>query len=46
MKFTPTSIPDVILIEPQVFGDQRVFFMEAYFDGLLEMKEKMSFAYI
>lgn len=30
MKFTPTSIPDVILIEPQVFGDERGFFMETY----------------
>lgn len=30
MIFTPTSIPDVILIEPKVFGDQRGFFMEVY----------------
>ena len=30
MKFTPTSIPDVILIEPPVFGDDRGFFMETY----------------
>jgi dTDP-4-dehydrorhamnose 3,5-epimerase len=30
MKFTPTSIPDVILIEPRVFGDSRGFFMETY----------------
>lgn len=30
MKFRPTSIPDVILIEPQVFGDSRGFFMETY----------------
>lgn len=30
MKFTPTSIPDVILIEPRVFGDARGFFMETY----------------
>ena len=30
MKFTPTSIPDVILIEPQVFGDERGFFMETF----------------
>ena len=30
MKFTPTSIPDIILIEPKVFGDQRGFFMETY----------------
>lgn len=30
MKFIPTVIPDVIEIEPQVFGDQRGFFFEAY----------------
>jgi dTDP-4-dehydrorhamnose 3,5-epimerase len=30
MKFTPTSIPDVILIEPRVFGDSRGFFLETY----------------
>jgi len=30
MKFTPTSIPDVVLIEPEVIGDRRGFFLEAY----------------
>ena len=30
MKFTPTPIPEVILIEPRVFGDSRGFFMETY----------------
>lgn len=30
MQFTPTLIPDVILIEPKVFGDERGFFMETY----------------
>lgn len=30
MRTTPTSIPDVILIEPQVFSDERGFFMETY----------------
>jgi dTDP-4-dehydrorhamnose 3,5-epimerase len=30
MKFIPTSIPDVLIIEPQIFGDQRGFFMETY----------------
>lgn len=30
MKFITTSIPDVILIEPVVHGDQRGFFMEVY----------------
>ncbi len=30
MEFTPTAIPDVVLIHPQVFGDERGFFMETY----------------
>lgn len=30
MKFTPTAIPDVVLIEPTVFGDARGFFMETW----------------
>lgn len=30
MKITPTAIPDVLLIEPQVFGDERGFFFESY----------------
>jgi dTDP-4-dehydrorhamnose 3,5-epimerase len=30
MKFTPTVIPDVILIDPDVFGDNRGFFMETW----------------
>lgn len=30
MKFTPTVIPDVVLVEPRVFGDERGFFFESY----------------
>ena len=30
MKFIPSKIPDVILIEPTVFGDHRGFFMETW----------------
>lgn len=30
MKFTPTSIPEVVLVEPRLFGDERGFFMETY----------------
>ena len=30
MKSVETSIPDVIIIEPQVFGDHRGWFMETY----------------
>jgi len=30
MKVTPTAIPEVLLIEPDVFGDNRGFFMESW----------------
>jgi len=30
MKFIPTHIPDIIIIEPRVFGDHRGFFMETW----------------
>ena len=30
MNFIPTEIPDVTLIEPRVFGDERGFFMETF----------------
>ena len=30
MKVTPLSIPDVLLIEPQVYGDDRGFFFESF----------------
>lgn len=30
MKVTPTTIPDVLIIEPQIFGDERGFFFESF----------------
>lgn len=30
MEFIPTKIPDVILIKPKIFGDERGFFLETY----------------
>ena len=30
MKVTPTAIPDVLILEPDVFGDARGFFMESF----------------
>ncbi len=30
MKATPTAIPDVLVIEPKVFNDERGFFFESY----------------
>ena len=42
MKVTPLSIPDVLLIEPQVFGDERGFFFESFnqnkFEGAIGKK--------
>ena len=36
MKITPLSIPDVLLIEPRVFGDERGFFYESFHQGRFE----------
>ena len=30
MRVTPTALPDVLLIEPRVFGDERGFFFESW----------------
>lgn len=30
MRCTPTAIPDVLILEPKVFGDDRGFFYESY----------------
>ena len=30
MKKIPTSLPDVFILEPKVFGDERGFFLESY----------------
>lgn len=30
MKLIPTEIPDVVVVEPQVFRDERGFFLEVY----------------
>jgi dTDP-4-dehydrorhamnose 3,5-epimerase len=30
MQFLSTSIPDVVIVEPRVFGDHRGFFMETF----------------
>ena len=36
MKFTPQSIPDVVLIEPTVHGDNRGYFVETFRQDLFE----------
>lgn len=39
MEYTELEIPDVVLIEPKVFGDHRGFFMETFRDD--EFNEKV-----
>ena len=34
MEFRPTSIPDVVLLVPKVFGDERGFFLETFRDDI------------
>jgi len=33
MQFTPLAIPEVLLVEPKVFGDDRGFFFESFNEG-------------
>jgi dTDP-4-dehydrorhamnose 3,5-epimerase len=45
MKVTSLSIPDVLIIEPQVFGDDRGFFFESFNQNKFEeaVKRKINF---
>ncbi len=36
MKIIPTDIPDVKIVEPQLFGDERGYFMESYSQAAFE----------
>ena len=42
MNIIPTDIPDVLVIEPQVFGDERGFFFESF--NLQRWQEKTGLA--
>jgi dTDP-4-dehydrorhamnose 3,5-epimerase len=45
MKVTPLAIPDLLLIEPEVFGDDRGFFFESFNQNKFEdaVKRKINF---
>lgn len=36
MKITPTALPEVLLVEPRVFGDARGFFFESFSQRLFD----------
>jgi len=38
VQVTPTSIPDVQIVEPKVFGDDRGFFFESFNQDVFEQK--------
>lgn len=46
MKFTPLNIPDVVLIEPKVFGDSRGFFLESFKQDLFNEATGTSYEFI
>lgn len=46
MKFTPLAIPDVLLIEPKVFGDARGFFLESFRQDLFNQVTGSNHAFI
>ncbi len=41
MKVIATDIPDVLIIEPAVFGDERGFFFESFNEKILSEKAKI-----
>lgn len=43
-KFTPLSIPEVVLVEPQVFGDSRGYFMETW--SQRDFQEQLPFTFV
>lgn len=36
MKFTATAIPEVLVVEPRIFGDERGFFFESFHQRLFD----------
>lgn len=46
MKVTPTSLPDVLLIEPKVFGDARGFFYESFNQRAFETATGLSVQFV
>ncbi len=46
MKVTPLSIPDVLLIEPQVFEDSRGFFFESFREDIFKKETSLNVAFV
>ena len=46
MKIIPTAIPEVLLIEPKIFGDDRGFFFESYNHRLFQEKTRVNIEFV
>lgn len=46
MRVTATNIPDVLLIEPKVFGDERGFFYESFNQQAFEQATGPAFSFV
>ncbi len=46
LKVTPTSLPEVLIIEPRVFGDERGFFMESFNQAAFEKATGVSAQFV
>jgi dTDP-4-dehydrorhamnose 3,5-epimerase len=46
VKVTPTSIPDVLLIEPKVFSDARGFFLESFNEKAFEEAARVGMRFV
>jgi dTDP-4-dehydrorhamnose 3,5-epimerase len=46
MNIIPTAIPDVVIIEPNVFGDNRGFFFESYNEKTFESLTGIKVAFV
>ena len=46
MKATPTAIPEVMVIEPKVFGDARGFFCESFNQAAFNAATGMAFEFV
>ena len=46
MNIIPTSIPDVLIIEPRVFGDERGFFFESFNQRLWTEKTGLNSTFV
>ena len=46
MKVTPLSIPDVLLIEPKVYEDDRGFFFESYREDTFRKETSLNISFV